>query len=202
MKRLLDRLLERRADALARRISPFLADCGSILDIGCGTGHNAAALRALQPQRPVYEADVVDMKVVGAPPVIINETVLPFPDGRFACGLFLFVLQYPPDPVSLLREAHRIISNRLLILQSTWDDTFSHWLLGRREWLQGAAAFHVAKWAGLIKPCHCPLRPARLMDRPYLEGLFRRSGWTVHCRQEARWPGTRLSRDLYVLEKT
>jgi len=62
MKRLLERLLERRAEALARRISPFLANCDSVLDIGCGTGHNAAALRALRPRLLVYEADVVDMK--------------------------------------------------------------------------------------------------------------------------------------------
>jgi SAM-dependent methyltransferase len=202
MKRLLERLLERRADALARRISPFLANCGSALDIGCGTGHNAAALRALRPRLLVYEADVVDMKVVGDPPVIIHQAVLPFPNDRFDCGLLLFVLQYPPDPVSLLREVHRIISRRLLILQSTWGDALSRWLLGGREWVQGAAAFHVARRAGLIKPCHCPLRATRLMDRPHLESLFRVSGWIVHCRQEERWPGTRLSRDLYVLEKT
>ena len=40
------------------------------------------------------------------------------------------------------------------------------------------------------------------MDRPHLEDLFRTSGWTVRRRQEEGWPGTRLSRDLYVLEKT
>ena len=202
MKRLLERLLERRANALARRISPFLANCGSALDIGCGTGHNAAALRALRPRLLVYEADIVDMKVVGDPPVIIHQAMLPFPNNRFDCGLLLFVLHYPPDPVPLLREAHRVISSRLLILHSTWGDAFSRWLLRGREWIQGAAAFHVAKWAGLIKPCRCPLHPARLMDRPHLEDLFHTSGWTVHCRQEERWPGTRLSRDLYVLEKT
>ena len=61
MKRVLERMLERRAEALARRIAPFLADDGTVLDIGCGTGHNAAALRVLRPQLAVCEADVVDM---------------------------------------------------------------------------------------------------------------------------------------------
>jgi SAM-dependent methyltransferase len=201
MKRLLERLLERRAEALARRITPFLADCGSALDIGCGTGHNAAALRALCPQLAVCEADVVDMKVVGDPPVLIHDKVLPFPQDRFDCGLLLFVLHYPADPESLLREAHRIIRQRLLILQATWGDALSRWLLRGREWLQGAAAFHVARRAGLIRPCPCPLRATQLLDRPHLEELFRASGWTVQHRQEDCWPGTRLSRDLYVLEK-
>jgi SAM-dependent methyltransferase len=191
MKRLLERLLERRAEALARRIAPFLADCGSALDIGCGTGHNAAALRAMRPRLAVCEADVVDMKVVGDAPVLIHEAVLPFPGDRFDCGLLLFVLQYPSDPVPLLREARRVISHRLLILQSTWGDALSRWLLRGREWMQGSVAFHVARRAGLIAPCRCPLRPARLMDRPHLEGLFRASGWSVHRRQEERWPGTR-----------
>ena len=58
MKRLLERLLERRAEALACRLAPFLADCGSALDIGCGTGHNAAALRALCPQLAVCDLAV------------------------------------------------------------------------------------------------------------------------------------------------
>jgi SAM-dependent methyltransferase len=201
MKRMLERLLERRAEALARRIAPFLPAGGSALDIGCGTGHNGAALRALRPQLTVWEADVVDIKVVGAPPVLIHDAVLPFPQDRFDCGLLLFVLQYPADPVPLLREAHRVITQRLLVLQSTWGDALARWLLRGREWLQGAGAFHVARRTGLIRPCPCPLRPARLMDRPHLEDLFRASGWTVHRRQEERWPGTRLSRDLYVLEK-
>ena len=202
MKRLLERLLERRAEALARRISPFLANCDSVLDIGCGTGHNAAALRALRPRLLVYEADVVDMKVLGDPPMLIHQAVLPFPKDRFDCGLLLFVLHYPSDPLPLLREAHRVISSRLLVLQSTWGDALSRWLLRGREWIQGAAAFYVARRAGLIRPCLCPLRPARLMDRPHLEDLFRTSGWTVRRRQEQGWPSTRLSRDLYVLEKT
>jgi SAM-dependent methyltransferase len=201
MKRLLERLLERRAEVLARRVEPFLADCGSVLDIGCGTGHNMAALRALCPQLAVGEADVVDMKVVGEPPVLIGNTVLPFPQDRFDCGLLLFVLHYPADPVSLLRESHRVVRRRLLILQSTWGDALSRWLLQGREWLQGVAAFHVAQRAGLIRPCRCPLRPARFLDRPQLEALFRDSGWAVRRRLEERWPGTHLSRDLYVLEK-
>ncbi len=202
MKRLFERLLERRAEALARRIAPFLADGGSALDIGCGTGHNAAALRAMYPQLAVWEADVIDMKVVGDTPVLIHDAVLPFPQGRFDYGLLLFVLQYPSDPVPLLREARRVIRHRLLILQSTWGDVRSRWLLRGREWVQGVLAFHVAKRAGLIGPCPCPMSTARLMDRPHLEELFRASGWTVQRRQEERWPGTRLSRDLYVLEKT
>jgi SAM-dependent methyltransferase len=202
MKRVLERLLERRAEALACRISPFLADYGSVLDIGCGTGHNASALRAMRPRLSVDEADVVDMKVVGSAPALIHEAVLPFPNERFDCGLMLFVLHYPSDPVTLLRDAHRVISSRLVIVQSTWGDAISRWLLWGRERIQGVAAFQVARRAGLIRPCPCPLRPARLMDRQHLEGLFRTSGWTVHCRQAERWPGTRLSRDLYVLEKT
>jgi len=201
MKRLLERLLERRAEALAHRIAPFLPDCGSVLDIGCGTGHNAAALRARCPRLAIYEADVVDMKVVGDPPAIILAAVLPFPEARFDCGLLLFVLHYPADPGPLLCEAHRVLRQRLLVLQSTWGDALSHGLLRGREWLQGIAMFHVALRAGLIRPCPCPLRPARLWDRPNLEQLFRVSGWRVQCRQEERWPGTRLSRDLFVLER-
>lgn len=201
MKRVLERLLERRAAILARRIAPFLVDCGSVLDIGCGTGHNTVALRALRPRLTVGEADVVDMKVVGGPPVLVEDGVLPFPQDRFDAGVMLFVLHYPADPVSLLREAHRVVRQRLVILQSTWGDARSRWLLRGREWLQGAAAFHAARWVGLIRPCPCPLDVARLFDRPLLEDLFRAAGWTAKHRQEERWPGTRLSRDLYVLEK-
>jgi SAM-dependent methyltransferase len=184
---------------LLRRIEPFLPQHGRVLDIGCGTGHNAAGIRASQPRLRVTEADVVNMKVVGRPPVLFTER-LPFGDGTHDCGLLLFVLHYPQYPIELLREARRVVSGRLIVLQSTYSGGFSRRVLGVREWAQGRAAFGLARRVGLLAPVACPLTPARLMTRATLVHLFRESGWRAVRHSPENWPLTQISRDLFVLE--
>jgi SAM-dependent methyltransferase len=197
----MDRVLHYRAERILSRIGPFLPPQGTVLDIGCGTGHNAAAIRARYASVEVLEADVVDMKVTGPPPVLLDGKELPFGDGQFECGLALFVLHYSADPVALLCEARRVISRRLIVLQSTYEGWYSLMILRCRETVQGRGAFHLARRAGLIRPCRCSLRPRAFLNTGQLESLFKLSGWSVRCRLPQYRLMTRVSRDLYVLEK-
>lgn len=194
-----NRVLNRRAEALTARVGPFIEVGSKVLDIGCGTGHNAATIRERRGCS-VTQVDVVDMSVLGPPPTIFDGRALSFCDQAFDAGLMLFVLHYCSDPEALLGEARRVIRRRLLVVQSTYRSPVDLALLRAREWAQGRMAFRLARAAGLIKPCGCALTPVQFMTREKLEGLFRRTGWNVGRLQAAYWPMTGLSRDLYVLE--
>ena len=200
LSRAVDTLLRRRGRQLLRRIAPHLPRAGSLLDVGCGTGHNADAIRRHLPGLRVVEADVADMKLVGPPPVLFDR-LLPFPADSFDCGTMLFVLHYPADPLALLGEARRVIVGPLIVIQSTYQGRVARRLLAAREFVQGRAALGAARRLGLVRTRGTPLSPATLMDRTLLRKLFADAGWRVASRSAQRWPLTRLSRDLYVLEK-
>jgi len=195
-------ILERRAVDLINRIEAFLPGDCSVLDIGCGTGHNVAALLRQFPSLRCTEADVTNMKMIGTPPVLIESNHLQFPDNSFDVGLLLFVLHYPAEPMILLREARRVISRRLIVLQSTFQGARSRCVLAGREWMQGRGIFRVARMLGLVGGSGASLKPARLFDSQTLRQLFADAGWRVTHHQPQYWPLTRVSRGLYVLEKS
>ena len=192
--------LRRRASELAARIAPLLPPRGLMLDVGCGTGHNAVALRGRLPELHVHECDIANMKIVGPPPVLFHER-LPFADDTFDAVALLFVLQYPPDPLSLLREARRVTAGRVIVLQSTHRGDVARRMLAARGFIQGRGAFAVARRLGLVNGCSRALRPQRMFDRDALERLFAAAGLRIVHREPQACSMTGLSRDLYVLER-
>src|SRR5262249_38310256 len=111
------RRLRQRASHLAWRIVPHLPTGPTVLDIGSRTGPNAEAPRA-RGARTCIEADVVDFHVVGDGPVLFDGARLPFADRVFDACLLAFVLSYADNPATLLREAGRVASRRVLVVQS------------------------------------------------------------------------------------
>ncbi len=199
--------LERRAEALAARITPHLLGRGRrrALDIGCGTGHNALALER-RIHLTIQGVDVVDMHIVGPEPLVLRldqagRFFLPFPEGSFDAGLILFVLQYAPDPLQLLIEARRVISGTLVVLQSTCRDGKARTLLSLRTAIQGRFAHSLARLAGLVsQPSGATLTPRRSFTRNSLETLFVEAGLEIVHRAPEPGAILGLSRDLYLLE--
>src|SRR5262245_48315703 len=117
LKSLLDAVMERRARRLMEQVNAWLPAEGPVLDLGSGTGHLSARLereRAVE----VVTADVSDIHVVGRPPVLIADGVLPFEDGRFSAVLLFFILAYPNDPIGVLAEASRVTRGPIILVQS------------------------------------------------------------------------------------
>jgi ubiquinone/menaquinone biosynthesis C-methylase UbiE len=200
IQRLIDAALWRRAHALADRIAPFLGDAASVIDIGCGTGHNAAALMQ-RCSAAITEADVVNMKTVGPTPLLLRDGAIATPDNSFDCGLLFFVLHYPTHPLQLLREVRRIC-NRVVVLQSTYATPFERMLLRCREWMQGRGAFAAARCVRFVPQVKCPLTPSAFMQQDQLRLLFRQAGLRVVHHATRRLAFTSLSRDLFVLERS
>jgi demethylmenaquinone methyltransferase/2-methoxy-6-polyprenyl-1,4-benzoquinol methylase len=106
----------RAAEALA----PLRA--GALLDLGCGTGDLALAMKALYPARPIVGFDlsrgmlaVAQTKVLRAGPDAIglaqgDALRLPFADGAFSGAASAFVVRNVADLQACLREVGRVLA--------------------------------------------------------------------------------------------
>jgi SAM-dependent methyltransferase len=149
LKSTFDAVLNRRARGLTEQVGEWLPAEGPVLDLGSGTGHFAAHVER-ELGLAVVTADVTDIHVVGRPPVIIEDGVLPFRDGTFSAAFLFFMLAYPQDPPAVLREAARVTSGPVILIQSLYSGRFGHaWHRGR-ELFWTMVAFHVSKFIGYV----------------------------------------------------
>lgn len=91
-----------------------------ILDIGCGNGYVSSILIS---QNEVIGLDLsrlalMQAKMVGLNTVLSDLTILPFKDRSFDVVLALDILEHLFDPVSLLKEANRVLRKDGILLIS------------------------------------------------------------------------------------
>lgn len=200
LRRLADRIMRRRAAGLFELIKQHLPERGVVVDIGSGTGHNAECLSA-KTSLEIVECDVVDLHWVRASPDLIVEGRLPYADRSATAAMLLYVLQYPPDAASLLREAARVSSERVIVLQSTYSGRWALRMLWIRELCFGRLGYHGARIAGLVAKSDGALSPKRYLTHDQLVSIFAQAGMRV-C--ECSWTKgvhSGLRRELFVLQK-
>ena len=149
---LLDAVMERRARQLMHQVAAWLPNEGPVLDLGSGTGHLAALLER-ELGLEVVGADVSDMHVVGRPPVLIADGVLPFDKRTFSAALLFFMLAYPNDPAAVLREAARVTNGPIIVVQTLYSGRLGYAWHRSREFFWTIVAFHVSKLVGYV-PSH------------------------------------------------
>ena len=90
---------------------------GPILDVGCGPGHYANALRDAVGSRPVVACDLsLGMAAAAGPPTVVGTAAaLPFPDRAFAGSLALHMLYHVELPDLALAELARVTAGTVLI---------------------------------------------------------------------------------------
>src|SRR5262249_61915842 len=118
---------------------------------------------------------VVDFHVVGGGPVLFDGARLPFADRGFDACLLAFVLSYTDDPAALLREAGRVASRRVLVLQSSPRGRAGRIALRLRGWVQGRVALRLFAPPPPTPPPPTPLPPRR----PLLRQRVRRPAATA-----------------------
>jgi SAM-dependent methyltransferase len=148
---MLDAVMERRARRLLEQVREWLPAEGPVLDLGSGTGHFSHELER-ELGLEVVAADVSDIHVVGPPPVLIAEGVLPFEDGTFSAALLFFMLAYPKDPAGVLAEAARVTRGPIILVQSLHSTRLGYAWLRVREFFWTLVAFHVSKVLGYVPP--------------------------------------------------
>src|SRR5689334_890680 len=118
MVTLMQGILEWRARGLVSRIVPFVEEKDQVLDIGCGTGHNAERLKRVRHVQ-VSGLDVVDMSMTGPKPLLYDGQHIPYADETFDVSILIYILHYLDDPASFLREVKRVTRKRIIVVQTT-----------------------------------------------------------------------------------
>ncbi len=89
---------------------------GSVLDVGCGAGQVAKAVKEARPDLVVHGCDISESALAvasaGAPDVdfrLATAERLPFADGEMDFVWIFDVLEHVEDPGTVLREVHRVL---------------------------------------------------------------------------------------------
>ena len=149
LKAILDGVMDRRASKLMAQVSPWLPCEGPILDLGSGTGHLSARVER-ELGVDVITADVTDIHVLGRPPVLVDDGVLPFDEQTFSAALLLFMLAYPKDPTAVLAEVARVTKGPVILVQSLHASRLGYAWLRAREFFWTIMAFHFSKLLGYV----------------------------------------------------
>jgi SAM-dependent methyltransferase len=202
VKALLDSVMERRAGQLLAQVGAWLPRGGPVLDLGSGTGHLSALLER-EHGLDVVTADVSDIHVVGPPPVLVADGVLPFEEGRFSAALLFFMLAYPNDPAGVLAEAARVTSGPIIVVQTLHAGRLGYAWLRVREFLWTIVAFHASKVVGYVPPdAEFTMRTRRFYTQPDLERTVVAAGLRIRSRRERPvLPGRSLVVAAWALER-
>jgi ubiquinone/menaquinone biosynthesis C-methylase UbiE len=110
---------------MARHIIPALDLPGNLLDVGCSTGLLSRELQR-KTSMEVVGIDVVCPSDAGFPVLIYDGEVIPFPENSFRNVLLCYVLHHSDDPVRLLKEAQRVCSHRLIVVEDIAETSAQH----------------------------------------------------------------------------
>jgi ubiquinone/menaquinone biosynthesis C-methylase UbiE len=186
LKSILDAVMERRARQLMEQVGAWLPNEGPVLDLGSGTGHLSARL-ARELGLEVITADVCDIHVVGPPPVLIADGILPFEEATFSAALLFFMLHYPRDPTSVLAEAARVTRGPIILVQSLHATRLGYAWLRVREFMWTNVAFHVSKFAGYVsRDAAFTMQARRFYSPQQLRRDVASAGLRIRSRRE--WP--------------
>jgi len=207
MKSIFDAVMERRAGQLIEQLGAWLPAEGPLLDLGSGTGHLSARLER-ELGLEVITADVSDIHVLGPPPVMFTDGVLPFEQGRFSAALLIFVLTYPNDPARILAEAARVTRGPIILVQSIYSGRLGYAWLRVREFLWTMVGFHAARFLGYVaSDARFTMHPRRFYSAQELRRDLAAAGLRIQSRLErpvlpggllvtATWIASRPSLDV------
>jgi ubiquinone/menaquinone biosynthesis C-methylase UbiE len=184
VKAILDAVMERRARQLMEQVRAWLPAKGPVLDLGSGTGHLSARLEQ-DLGLAVVAADVSDIRVVGPPPVLIADGVLPFEDGSHTAALLVFMLAYPKQPARVLAEVARVTRGPIIVVQSLHANRFGYAWLRVREFVWTIMAFHASRLFGYVPPkATFAMNTRRFYTAPELRREVRAAGLRVRSERE------------------
>jgi len=194
-----DRMVEEYATMFSPVIRPFaegilefasLGLCGTIADVGCGTGALVDAWHAAAPAATIIGIDAsfemlrrARLQRCGG-----DAGSIPLGSGAVDAAVCCFVLQHVAQPVKVVREMARIVRPGGVVATVTWGAGYDY--AGEAEWNEildeaGAAEF---------KP---PVASHSLLDEPEkMRAIFSSAGLAVHAavtkRREQRWKRAHL----------
>ncbi|MFC1721292.1 class I SAM-dependent methyltransferase [Patescibacteria group bacterium] len=127
------RILQERLDHYVPLLIDWVEPLSKVLDFGCGRGYFSKYLHAEKSIAPVL-TDVEDMRdkeAVGKFPFFrFDGQELLLPSDSFTTVLLIDVLHHCPDPKQILREAKRVATQNIIVIEQTPSNFWA------RSWLQ------------------------------------------------------------------
>ena len=120
----------------SRRLAPLFLEfaggsaAGRVLDVGCGTGHLAAAVARASPAAEVHGVDLSEAYIEharrhhAAPGLVFrvgDACALEYPDAAFDRVLSLLMLHFVPRTQDAIAEMRRVAKRGALVAATVWD---------------------------------------------------------------------------------
>ena len=122
--RIFSKIYERAAKKMCLACQDFIQKGVKILDLGCGSGIIGKEFQNFFKAK-LIGVDIKDKRAVDIPFQIIDGKSLPFPENSFDVILINYVLHHSEDPVALLKEAKRVVKDKIVIYEDLPEDIFS-----------------------------------------------------------------------------
>lgn len=140
MKKAHDQLVfKRRVRVLCDELAARLPEGARVLDIGCGSGHLAAAIMV---RRPDVTIDGVDVLVRPGTAIEVKEydgKTIPYADGAYDVVMLVDVLHHTDNPASVLAEASRVAAQGVLVKDHYRDSPVAGLILKFMDYVGNAS---------------------------------------------------------------
>jgi len=116
-----------------------LPESARVLDLGCGSGNNGIAVKAIHPGSELHGVDIIlqpDLpSFYSFTATDLDTGVLPFADSYFDGVFFTHVLEHLHTPLKLGGEIHRVMKKeaRIYVETPNWTSVFAPSFGFRRE---------------------------------------------------------------------
>jgi ubiquinone/menaquinone biosynthesis C-methylase UbiE len=108
-----------RAKRTIGKISKYLTESESILDVGSGTCNIAEILK--QRNHEITPLDIQNLSFCrNVEPVIFDGDRIPFEENKFDVALLLLVLHHTPNPHKILAEVSRV-AKKIIIIEEIYS---------------------------------------------------------------------------------
>jgi SAM-dependent methyltransferase len=114
--RIFSKIYERAAKKMCCDCQGFIKEGVKILDLGSGSGIIGNNFQKYF-KGELIGVDIKDQRIVNIPFQIYNGVSLPFQDNYFDVVLINYVLHHCQDPPAILKEAKRVVKDRIIIYE-------------------------------------------------------------------------------------
>jgi SAM-dependent methyltransferase len=128
----------RRIQVLALAIAPLLPPRAHVLDIGCGSGTLAKAIKSRRPDVRIEGIDVLVRPNTEIPVTPYDGETIPWPADSFDFAMFVDVLHHTDAPDRLMAEAKRVSRSGLIIKDHFREGLFADATLRFMDWFGNA----------------------------------------------------------------
>lgn len=110
------KLYQKAAKRMCLNCKDFIKNDSKILDLGCGSGIVGKEFENFFKAR-LRGVDIIDQRIEKIPFQLFDGKNVPFPENYFDYVLISYVLHHSKDPIYLLKEAKRVVKDKIIIYE-------------------------------------------------------------------------------------